>query len=310
MIREKPTVSLGLPVFNGERFLDEAIRSLLAQTYEDFELIIRDNGSTDGTEAICRRYADRDPRVKYVRSDRNLGAAINYNRCFELSSGTYFKWCAHDDVCAPSYLERCVAVLDRHPEVVLAYPRTVIIDEFGREVSEYADNIDLRSERPAERLRALLARGPLECNAVFGLIRSDVLRRTPLIGRYAASDENLLGELALRGQIWQVPEPLFFRRDHPQTSLRANASLKERERWFDPSWRGRIYLPCWRWLIEYVRSSRRVPLRAGERLRVYAVLLGWAYRRKRSLIGNLVLLVVPREWIEGLLGRRPGPVRP
>src|SRR5579871_3942080 len=113
-------VSIGLPVHNGERYLREAIDSLLAQTYRDFELIISDNGSTDGTEAICRAYAAADPRIRYYREEQNRGCAWNWNRVFALARGEIFKWAAHDDVCAPRLVERCLEALDRCPEAVLS----------------------------------------------------------------------------------------------------------------------------------------------------------------------------------------------
>ncbi len=114
-------LSIGLPVYNGERFLSAAIDSLLRQTFEDFELIISDNASTDATGAICRGYADQDRRIRYLPTKENIGSAPNFNRVIELASAPYFSWAAHDDVRAPQYLERCVEVLDRDPSVILAY---------------------------------------------------------------------------------------------------------------------------------------------------------------------------------------------
>jgi glycosyltransferase involved in cell wall biosynthesis len=118
-----PRVSIGLPVYNGENYLAETLDSILAQTFTDFEVIISDNASTDRTETICRQYAAQDRRIRYLRNTSNLGAAKNYNRVFELSQGEYFKWNGHDDPLAPVFLERCVAVLDRHPGVVLCFAR-------------------------------------------------------------------------------------------------------------------------------------------------------------------------------------------
>ena len=115
-----PRVTIGLPVYNGQNYLVETLESLLAQTYTDFELVISDNASTDRTEAICRQYAAGDARIRYYRNDENIGASANYNRAFELGRGEYFKWAAHDDLLAPTYLERCVEVLDANPDVVLA----------------------------------------------------------------------------------------------------------------------------------------------------------------------------------------------
>src|SRR5512145_868606 len=123
LMADRPRVSIGLPVYQGARFIRNALESILAQTHEDFELIISDNASTDGTEAIVRAYAERDRRVKYHRNARNVGAAQNFNRVFSLASGEYFQWVAHDDVLAPACIARCVEVLDRERDVVLCYGR-------------------------------------------------------------------------------------------------------------------------------------------------------------------------------------------
>jgi len=115
----KPRVSIGLPVYNGENYLEEAIDSILAQTYKDFELIISDNASTDRTPDICQAYANKDPRIRYYRNEKNIGAAVNFNRVFELSSSEYFKWAAHDDIIAPDYISECIEILDNDDSIVL-----------------------------------------------------------------------------------------------------------------------------------------------------------------------------------------------
>src|SRR5262245_31410059 len=117
----RPRVSIGVPVYNGERYLRECIDSILGQTFRDFELILSDNASTDATRTICEAYATRDPRVRYYRNEQNLGACRNFNRCVELARGDYFLWAAHDDAIAPEYLARCVEALDRDPSVVLSH---------------------------------------------------------------------------------------------------------------------------------------------------------------------------------------------
>src|SRR5215212_10104103 len=107
-----PRVTVGIPVYNGAKYLGQAIESVLAQTFADFELIICDNASTDATAAIALDYAARDPRVRYARNRENLGVGRNFNRLIELGMGQYFKWLAADDVIAPEFLERCVEALD------------------------------------------------------------------------------------------------------------------------------------------------------------------------------------------------------
>ncbi len=285
MSRLRPRVSIGVPVYNGERYLPETLDCLLAQTFSDFQLIISDNASTDRTELICREYAAQDSRILYFRNPTNAGAARNYNRVFELSSASYFKWAAADDLCSPEYLARCVEVLDREPVAVLAYPKTQIIDEHGQVISVYEDRIHVQSARPSERFRhLLLALG--ECNAIFGLIRSDVLRRTPLIGRYIGSDICLLTELSLYGNLWEVPEFLFFRRNHPAASS-SNKSVEKQMEFFDPADKQLIRLTQWRHLIEHVRSLWRVPLRLSETARAGAFLLRFAVWNREKLASEL-----------------------
>src|SRR5690349_812781 len=94
-----PQVSIGLPVYNGEKYLLNAIGSLLKQDFEDFELVISDNASTDKTEAMCHEFAAKDKRIRYHRNETNIGATGNYNRVFRLSNGEFFRWASHDDEC-------------------------------------------------------------------------------------------------------------------------------------------------------------------------------------------------------------------
>ena len=187
----KPRLSIGLPVFNGERFLKKAIDSLLTQTFEDFELVISDNASTDKTQEICREYASNDKILRYFRNAQNLGAARNYNRVFELSKGEYFKWAAHDDLCAPKLLRQCVEVLDRDSSVILCYSRAKAIDEQGEVIKSYPAKSDAGASKPQDRFYEFLCI-PHPCTAIWGVMRASVLKKTRLIGNYTASDRPLL----------------------------------------------------------------------------------------------------------------------
>lgn len=289
MSNDKPRVSIGMPVFNGENYLAEALDSLLAQTYSDFELIISDNASTDGTQEICRTYEAKDHRIRYFRNQTNIGAAKNYNRVFELSSGEYFKWAAHDDLCAPEYLRKCIEVLDRNPSVVVCHPKTIYINEKGEVCKYYDDKLDLRSPRPHERYHDYFFRPYRRCNAIFGVIRANELKKTPLIGSYFGSDQVLLGELALRGKIYRVSEPLFFRRDHPQQLWNVNPTRTMIEAWYDPTRARKITFPHWRLLLEHFRSIKRTPLSWHERKWCYIYLGWWVRRHWAYLAKNLIL---------------------
>lgn len=273
MTTAQPLVSVGIPVFNGENFLEAALDSILAQTYGNLEIIICDNASTDRTPAICARYAALDKRITYIRNEHNLGAAKNYNLTVALARGTYFKWAAHDDVCEPTFIECCVAELEREPAAVLAYPKTIVIDAQGNVIDrEFEDLYDIRDKTPHKRYRQF-CETPLDCNPVFGVIRTSALKRTPCIGAYESSDRVLLGELALLGTIHEVPERLFHRRYHKNISTYAHTTKESMAAWFDPNSSGKF--TRLRRFVEYLRSLHRVPLSFSQRVHCLSSLLAF-----------------------------------
>ena len=281
-----PKVSVGLPVFNGERFIDEALSALLTQTFHDLELIISDNASTDRTEAICREYVLQDKRVSYHRSPRNRGISWNYRRVFELSSGVYFKWATYDDVCAPEFIARCVEVLDRDPRVVLAHSTATIIDDLGKRQLECGAGLHLQSPRAHERLSQLFHNLRLS-NALYGVIRKATLNDTPLLGDYPGADIPLLSELSLRGLFFEIPESLFFRRIHAAaTSARPDDQAQLQA--YNPDKAGRAVFREWRMLYEHCRAAARVPLSARERVAVWSFLLKSAMWNRAELMRELL----------------------
>lgn len=209
MSGREPLVSVGLPVYNGERYLREAVESILAQEYRNLELIISDNASKDGTEAICREYAARDPRVRYYRSAKNMGAVHNFNRVFKLAQGEYFMWAAFDDVRHPEYVRRCVEALESNSEAVLCCTDVHLIDEEGRDLDDprWPRGIRPAGRTPRERIREL-ARATFWYD-FYGLMRSSVLRNTRLAQPVWGFDVVVLMEMCLRGPVVVVPEPLF-----------------------------------------------------------------------------------------------------
>jgi glycosyltransferase involved in cell wall biosynthesis len=287
MASNKSRVSIGLPVFNGEKYLGQAIDSILSQTYEDFELVISDNASTDKTREICREYAKRDGRISYYRSERNFGAPWNFNRVVKLSSGVYFKWAAHDDVLAPEYLQKCVRVLDDDASVVLCHSKTGRIDENGNLVGNYDDKTLSRisSWKPHERFGDMIS-VQNTCWAVMGLVRADSFRKTPLHGNYIDADRNLLAEISLMGRICEIQEHLFFRRDHPQayTNRYYSKAVIVRDYrnqlawWTGNSRNALIFLPHWKNCLEYIKSVRRVQLKCSERWFCYREIGRWILR--------------------------------
>lgn len=286
-----PRVSVGLPVYNGERFLAAAIESIIAQDFADFELLIGDNGSTDSTPDICASYAARDPRISVLRSAENRGASWNFNRLVDIAQGEYFKWAAHDDLLAPSFLRRCVAVLDAQPEVSLCYTKAVTIDADGAVLTEYDLPPYAVESRPSQRVRRVLFE-PSPCYESFGLTRRAQLSRTNRVGAYTGSDRTLILELSIMGRFHEVPETLFLHRQHLDRSVHRYANGRTRNLWFDPSWSGRRSAPRWRLLREYAAAIARAPIPAAERTRVAALLPGWAVRNRRTLAREAAGFVV------------------
>lgn len=285
----KPTVSIGLPVYNGEKYLATALQSILSQDFEDFELIISDNASQDSTAAICRRFFESDDRVKYSRVEVNRGAAPNYQRVFQLAKGKYFKWAAHDDVCLPGFLKGCVEAIEQAPgAVVLVYPRAQIIDAEGKVTR--VDDECLQSDDPRPYRRALRVFRNVDLAwPLFGLIRSDVLRTTRLIERFIGSDYVLLAELAMRGQLLEIPQVLFQRRVYPGMSNVVHKTRSEWLGWMDSSQAGvRSPLPSFvRIGWECAKSAKRVPLTRMEKaLCCLAVPLAWYLRNLHDLGGR------------------------
>lgn len=249
MKQNTPLVTIAVPVYNGENYMTQALDSILNQTFTDFEVIISDNCSTDSTPEIARAYAERDPRVRYHRNERNVGANPNFNQTVGMARGRYFKWAAHDDVLAPTYLERCVAELEADPSVVLAHSYTRLINRDGSDVpldehTIFTDNggviyvgMDARdrqldSPRASVRFREIILRTDW-CYEIFGVLRLDVLRQTPLITDYYGADKSLLAEMATRGRYAIVPEPLFYNRRHEEQSM-SQISTEQRTSWSNP----------------------------------------------------------------------------
>ncbi|MCD6639297.1 MAG: glycosyltransferase family 2 protein [Nocardioides sp.] len=281
--RRHPTLTIGLPVYNGERYLREAMDALLAQTYSDFELIISDNASTDTTEDICRAYARKDARVRYIRQPTNVGAVPNHNLLVREARGRYFKWASHDDLYAPELLERCVQLLERHPEAVLAHCWDAVIDDTGRVVREDPYVLDTASPDPAARLRSLL-RTP-GGNDFYGVVRTDVLRRVGGHRTYYNADRTFVATLLMQGTFRQVPQVLYFRRDHRGRATRAG-SARDRAAVLDPRRANRLRYPMPYMYTEYVLgffvaiAKGRLSLR--DRVRCSLEVLRWLAQVARS----------------------------
>lgn len=280
-----PSVSIGLPVYNGEKYLEGAIDAILAQTYSDFELVIADNASTDETEQICRRYAARYQRIRYFRNETNIGGFRNNNRVIELAAGKYFMLAGHDDLRAPEQLSRCVEVLEQNAQYILAYSKTIEIDEQGNFLNTEEVDLQVASSRPHERFRDLI-RMDHKVEPVYGLIRSYALKRIKF-GQFADADRVFVAELGLRGPFYCISEPLFFRRAHPLRSTEVYRSRHARTGWFDPADHVKIVFPYIREFSEYIAAISRAKLDRREKLCCYLRMAGWFKEHWREMADDL-----------------------
>jgi glycosyltransferase involved in cell wall biosynthesis len=307
-VPDNPPIVIGLPVYNGERFIGDAIDSILQQTYVDFQLLVSDNASTDRTPEILAGYARRDARVKVVTAEQNMGAGWNFARVLELAgSPSFFKWHAHDDVLEPTFLERCMERLSANPEASLAFSGVDIIDEDGKFTEDYDIVLDTENPDPVVRFAELLLKWQM-CFEVFGVIRMEHLRRTAGMGNYSHGDGVLLGHLGLLGPFERVPEVLFHSRKHPGQSMQqfgqegGGNDYHAYLLWFDHTRTGKLVLPNWKIIREYQRTIWATPMDVRRRARCAWVLL----RRMRWDARHLVrdLRHATRFLIERVRGRR------
>ena len=289
-------LSIGLPVYNGQNYVAEAIESLLAQTCGDFELLISDNASTDGTESICRAYAERDSRIRYSRHECNRGACWNFKHVFALAQGEYFKWAAHDDLCAPTFAERCLEVLQCNPDVLWCFSRFSHIDPWGRTLPDpgtcdlsYVDEPRNGSPRPTpwtrasalawQRFTGVLLGGTSSLDN-YALVRTAVMRKTGLLQPYYGSDKVFVAELCLHGRYAEVPETLFFVRVHPDGSG-ALPTEAQQAAFINPLSTRHYRLTRFLLLRAYFEIIRRAELPAGQRARCLRALFWYLFQVRK-----------------------------
>jgi len=297
-----PLVSVGLFVYNGERFIENALNSILNQTFTDFELSISDNASTDRTGEIAEAYARRDSRIRYYRSAKNMGAGWNARRVHELATGKYFKQAAVDDLLEPDFLRQCIEALEGNPKYVLAHSKTKIIDGNGNFVEYFTRPMETDSADAVRRFHEMLLKDH-KCFQVFGVMRMSALRQIPPQGIYPNADGVLLARLALLGQFYEAPDYLFISRRHSgQSSRTLPVRLKQHgfrltnrhgwlpsPEWWDPAKARAISFPELRQLQEFFLSIYRAPLNSGQRIRCYFMLLHWVKIHFRWMVKDLLI---------------------
>jgi glycosyltransferase involved in cell wall biosynthesis len=283
-----PRVSIGMPVYNDAPFVGLAIEAVLAQSFTDFELIISDNASTDGTSEICETYAMRDKRVRYVRQERNLGAVWNFRNVLEQSGGEYFAWAGGHDVMDASFLSECCSVLDEQRDVALVYPSLHLIDRDGAPLtSSVSDEIDTCADSVSQRVRRIITE-LVTCHMLYGMFRRELLLRCRHGILCRGPDHVLLMELSLYGPIARVPRVLFHLRENrgPDAEGPTYADyMRGQLIRLDPDVFNHGPLrPHWRWGWEHVKGLLAADVPVTRKVRLMPVVIHAFWRRWRPYL--------------------------
>ncbi len=206
---ESKKISIGVPVYNEEKFLKQALDSLLSQSYHDIEIIICDNASTDKTPEIIQEFMKTHTNIKYYKEDTNKGSLHNYIKAFQLSDSKYFMWAGGHDVWSENLIEETVKQLESHPTAAIAFATTVWIDESNKPAQKESGWCDTRDMHPVERFLITIWGN---VHPVLGVIRSEYLINAPF-ANVAGTDLILLCDLSLKGDFLHAPNATCYRRE-------------------------------------------------------------------------------------------------
>jgi len=207
----KPKVCIGMPLFNAEKYLRKSLAQLLAQDYPNIEIIICDNSSTDRTKEIIEAYRVKDKRIKIYYNETNIGAAKNFIKVLDLADGKYFMWAAHDDGWEPTYIRKCVEILEKEPGVVMCGSNIRFIDKDGHRITIFPHNrLHTFQMGLQKRVRTLV--GTMNWYSIYSVIRTDILKKIKLDLYCWGPDVIELLQLSLLGEFYVIPEELFHYR--------------------------------------------------------------------------------------------------
>lgn len=273
----RPRLTVGLPVYNGEAYLDETLRAIRSQSLDDFVLFVADNASTDGTRDIVETHRADDERILLDVATENRGASYNWNRCFAQTHTPFFTWACADDLPLVDKYRVCIDLLDAAgPEAALAYPGTDLIDEHGTITGHFDDIGALDEATPAGRLQRIV-RDLVLVNSLFGVIRTDVLKSTRGMEAYKRADTVLLGELAMRGRFLYEPEVHFHRRLHPEVSMQGSDSSIATH--YTGTSSDAPTFPNTLLLSNHLAAIRLAPISTAEKIQCVRTLRRWRYRK-------------------------------
>lgn len=282
--RHAPLLTVGVPVYNGARFLQRTLQALRVQDLDDIEVVVSDNGSVDETPRIIERFVQEDPRFISLRSDVNHGVPWNYNRVLASARAPFFMWNASDDVVRPEHLVRCREALLAHPEASIAFSRVALMDVDDQPVGEMDDvGLDFLSRTPSERVELFLRRRAYQAIGFGGVIRTAALREMGGLPPFYGGDVALGVAMAMRAPWVQVPEQLYRSRRHDrQTNKLQGGDVMDQVRAFDPQRRGRFAFPQWYLNHRLLMNAATAPVPGPERARAVAVVVRrWTLRNWR-----------------------------
>ncbi|MCL2455001.1 MAG: glycosyltransferase family 2 protein [Micrococcales bacterium] len=288
-----PRVTIGVPVYNGERYLAEALTSLVEQDFQDMEILVSDNASDDATVRIAEEFAARDPRVVVVRQEKNIGGAHNSNVLMDAARGEYFKWAYHDDRCAPGMVSALVAQLDADPDAVAACPTVMKIDEDGTDLGRWDERLYVDLVGPAhERLAQVLRHRiwPVQ----FGMFRTSAVRAAGGVYVSTAGEYVLPAAIAVRGNVRLVPEAVQQIRHHVD---RSGGERRSEAVWVDPN-RPHVAFPYSRKIPLVRRAVLDAGLDRAERRRCLRVVFrDWTLPGVQTVVGDLIRLPLDLGWV-------------
>ena len=279
-----PLVSIGMVIYNEEQYIQEALDSLISQDFKDFELIISDNASLDSTQQICLDYASRDNRIRYYRNDTNIGAIENFNRAFKLSSGKYFMWAGGHDLWSGNYISDCLDIMEMNPNVIVAYPKTVWINENAEELNIKSGFVDTQGGWIISRFNIIIW---ISKNAIHGLIRSESLEKTKLVRRTAAPDELLLAELSLFGDFAHAQKSTWYRRINRKT----DSKKLYIERCFSTNKKFKYRLQYWRLCYGYIDLIWKGPITLMQKLALTVCIIPSIFIKYKSDLFHDILRI-------------------
>jgi len=267
-----PTVTVGVPVLNGERYLERALAGLSDQTLADIEIIVSDNASVDSSRAIAESFAARDPRFVVLPPTARLGLPDNFNRTLAAARGEFFMWNSSDDVALPDHLAACVAALRDHPEAITAFSQVERIDSDDRTIGVRDDaDLDFSVAGP-NRVALFFRRQVFQVIGYGGVHRTATLREAGGLPRRWGSDLILGVKLAVQGTWVEVPHRLYRERVHAEQSTNMQGGDPVQQvRMFEPERHPRVAFPMWALTRDINREILRSDLPARERARTLAM---------------------------------------